>query len=182
MIVLPSLYCSIPLASRTLTAGLGPSVPQLRLHAWAAWCIVSGGGHSCYGRFSEYHVVNLPPDPGAANSCMHTCPEGNDGLTMVQHILLYLDMSFETLDLTLFELKSRDPTLTMWFTSSSLWWGRNDRRAEHGRHCRVASLVLANGCGCLVRRWNLATARNKRACKILWLTWRSLLVRMECPA
>ena len=55
-----------------------------------------GAGKLTYGWFSEAHVLNFLPDPGALNSCMHAFPEKSAGSYCGS--TMYLDMGFETLD------------------------------------------------------------------------------------
>ena len=71
----------------------------------ASW---GAGGSKHFGQFLKIQVLNVLPDHGALNSCMHTFPETNDGFTMV---LTHCSMHFETLDLTCCELKSWELTL-----------------------------------------------------------------------
>ena len=54
-----------------------------------------------YGQILKIPVLNVIPDPGNLSYCMHTCPERNDGFTMVHltHTYVYFDMECETLKL-----------------------------------------------------------------------------------
>ena len=59
--------------------------------------------HQC-GRFLKNRNLNCLPDPGPLNSYMHAFPETDVGFAMFWHmILMYLDMGFETLKLSICE-------------------------------------------------------------------------------
>ena len=59
-----------------------------------------------HGRLSKVHVLNVLPDLGVLNPCMHTSPVGNHGLIggLTQN-LMYLDMGSETIDLKCCDLR-----------------------------------------------------------------------------
>ena len=40
-----------------------------------------------YSRFSKVHTLDVLPDPGALNSCMHTSPEDKYGFTLLQRVI-----------------------------------------------------------------------------------------------
>ena len=61
--------------------------------------------------FSNVQVLNIIPDPGALNSCMHIFPEKTYGLPWIYYVCNYLDAGFETLNLKLRELKLRELTV-----------------------------------------------------------------------
>ena len=69
-----SLPCRVP----PRVSGVARELPAPR---WKK--IRVRAGEPKYGRSSELHVFFVFPDPGVLNSCMHTFPATNDGLTMV---------------------------------------------------------------------------------------------------